>query len=70
MVNRHLSEEMVVDVEWSGFLVLWAKLSALTASSPADREVQLEKSELPVSGSSLELSMPPHSMAVLVIGNA
>ena len=70
LVNRHLTQEMVVDVEWSGFLVLWAKLSALTASSPADCEVRLEKSELPVSGSSLELSMPPHSMAVLVIGNA
>ena len=70
LVNRHLEQEMAVDVEWSDFLVLWAKLSSLTASSPAHREVRLEKSKLPVTGSRLELSLPPHSIAVLVIGNA
>jgi alpha-L-arabinofuranosidase len=70
MVNRHLSKEMVVGVEWSGFMVLWGKTSSLTASSTADSEVRLEKSELPVAGSRLELSLPPHSITVLVIGNA
>lgn len=56
--------------QWPGFPVLWARTNSLTASSPADREVRLDQGELPVAGSSIELSLPPHSMAVLVIGNA
>jgi alpha-N-arabinofuranosidase len=70
MVNRHLDEEMAVSLEWSDFLVLWAKQSLLTASSPADHTLRLEKSELPVTGTRLELSLPPHSIAVVVVGNA
>jgi alpha-L-arabinofuranosidase len=70
MVNRHLHQEMALDVEVTGFTALWAKLSALTSSSPTDREVRLEESGLQVTGPRLGLSLPPHSIAVLVIGNA
>ncbi len=70
LVNRHLSEEMAVEVEVSGLLVLWAKLNTLTAASPSDHVVRLEKSELAVNGPRLELSLAPHSIAALIVGNA
>lgn len=70
LVNRHLTEEIVVDVKVSEFLVLWAKLNVLTASSPAGRELHLEKSALPVTGPGSRLTLSPHSIAVLVMGNA
>jgi alpha-L-arabinofuranosidase len=70
MVNRHREEEMTVDLEWSAFPVQWAKLNLLTASSPSDRDLRLEKSGLPVTGSSLELTLPSHSIAVVVAGKA
>ncbi len=70
LVNRHLHEDMVVDVEWTGLNARWVKTESITASSPADREVRLDERELPLTGSSLGLSLSPHSMTVVVIGSA
>ncbi|RJP26903.1 MAG: hypothetical protein C4536_14980 [Actinobacteria bacterium] len=70
LVNRHLHEEMVVEVEWSGLPVSKAEAISLTTASAEDRDVRRERSELPVSGSRLELSLPPHSIAVLIAGSA
>jgi alpha-N-arabinofuranosidase len=70
LVNRHLSEEVAVEVEISGLPVLWAKLRALTSASPSDHVLKREESGLAVSGPRLELSLPPHSIAALIAGNA